>query len=236
MFAIVCIMKNGHNQIPKEPNYKLRRTVAAGAAIAGLIGGALAVNNKLDSNTTQHFDKTEAAALKEAKTGRNAVVVLHEGVTYRSAPVTVNSNGEDGPDTVAGTVGKGQVLRIDRPITYVEQGVDASHDISWFGFTLGDKTDSTKPSNVFWVNRSQLAGQDANGHSRMDVYDYDIVNDSNMQHSSGPVDFTVNVDQNGHINADIGNKGGPAAIGNIMPETVFAHEVQTEHLILSPGK
>lgn len=230
------MIKNNKNHSPKEPNYRLRRTIAAGTAIAGLMAGGLALNNKMDDGARRHYDKIETEALKEANTGWNAVVVLHEGATFRTAPKTANSGAEEGPDTVAGRVGEGEVLRIDRPIAYVEQGINQSEDTYWFGFTLrgekGQTTGGADNENVYWVNFSQLQRESTNERSYVTVYDYPAENGA----VSSPANYNVIVDSDGNFTNDLGERGGSAATASTIPENIFDQMVTNEHLELSHGK
>lgn len=226
------------------PAHETRRKGTLGLAKKTGLGAlalvTLGVGAKhLNSESTQHFDKIEAEALKEARTGWNAVVVLHEGATFRTVPKSVNSGAEDGPDTVAGRVGKGEVLRIDRPIAYVEKGADQSKDNYWFGFTLrgekGQTTDGADKGNVYWVNFSQLQRESTNEHNYVSVYDYTTVNDS-METTTGPVNYSVTVDSEGNFTNNLGRKGGPAATASTIPENIFDQMAANERLIISHGK
>lgn len=233
-------MTRNKNQAPKEPNYRLRRTIAAGTAIATLIGGGSALIKQGDAGARKHFDKIETEAIKEAKQGWNSVIVLNEDATYRTAPKSVTSDGEGGPDTVAGKVGKGDVLRIDRPVPYVEEFPDESQNNYWFGFTLrgekGETTQGASNKNVYWVNFSQLQRESTSERSYVDVYDYTIIDDANMQPSSGPANFNVSIDGDGNFTNNLGRKGGPAATASIMPENIFEQMVTNEQLVLNHGK
>lgn len=214
----------------KAPNYKLRRTVA-GAALAtlGLVGAVKAMD-AMDNSTNNHYNKIEQEAINEAKQGLNAVVVLREGATYRTAPHTVNPEEGGGPDTVAGTVKHGEVLRIDHPVIYTEPGADENHDTTWYGFTtMADKgvyENSGAPENMYWVNATELRRQSTAEHDYIDIYNYE----------SRPSDsFDVVVDKGGNLLADLGNKGGIAATASTIPENIFEQMVNNEHLELSAG-
>lgn len=213
----------------KAPNYKLRRAVAA-TALAGLSAvGAVKALNAMDNGTRHNYDKIEQEAIKEAKQGLNAVVVLREGATFRTAPHTVNPEASGGPDTVAGRVKEGEVLRIDHPVIYTEAGVDENHDVIWYGFTQsqkGDYKESSATENMFWVNATELGRQSTAEHDYIDVYNY---------HNVAREGFDVVVDKAGNLLADMGNKGGVAGTASMMPENVFEQMVQNEQLELSAG-
>lgn len=232
--------KNYNKTAPKKPNYRLRQAVAGTVLAAVGVTGAVAAMNAMDKSTSKHYDKIEQEAIKEAKHGANQVIVLREGATYRTAPHTVNSGANEGPDTVAGRVGKGEVLRIDRPIVYTERGVDENHDTTWYGFSVpaekGVREHGSAPANVYWVNGTALSNQNSNGHTYLDVYNYDTVDDATMQHSLGPDRFDVWVDETGNFMADLGRKGGPAALASTMPVEAFNHMAEIEHLVPGTGK
>lgn len=233
-------MTRNKNQAPKESNYRRRRTVASGTAIAALIGAGSAFITQGDEGARKHFDKIETEAIKEAKEGWNSVIAVHAGVTYRTAPKSVTSGEEGTPDTVAGKVPEGKVLRIDRPVPHVEEFPDPSQNNYWFGFTLrpekGETTDGADNENVYWVNFSQLQRESNAENNLVDVYNYTVTDDATNQLSTGPANYKILIDADGNFTNDLGQKGGSAATASFIPESIFEQMVANEPLELNHGK
>lgn len=235
------------NKIDRSPNPNRKLRQASAGVVLGTLGllGVLKGLDALDNQAKSHFDKIEQTALEQTKTGWNAVVVLHEGAIYRTAPITANTDGDSGPGTVAGKVGKGEVLRIDRPITYVEAGPsDQAGDTAWFGFTLpskkGETPDGAELRNVYWVNATALTKQSTPRRSLVDVYNYRAegraVDDNNLNANTGEELYSLTIDDDKNFKGDMGRKGGPVATASAMPTAIFDQMVQNEGLLLSHGK
>jgi hypothetical protein len=228
----------------RRPYFKVR----AGAGVAALAAAGLAaglvtgVDGAVDRKAQQHYESVERDALDGIYGGEvpnkawNRVVALHEGAQYRQAPLMVSPNGESANTTIAGTVKKGEVLRLDRPRSYRDE--DGTY---WFAFNGlnkgGPEVRAHDIGQTYWVNFSELQAQGSDSRALVEVYDYPEVLDA-IQGGEQDVPYNIPlvVDGAGNLVA-AGKDGGPAiATASNMPATVFEQMVVDERLTLSHGK
>lgn len=185
--------------------YKIRR---AAIATIGAVGLLWTINHKSDSHVRQHFDAIEQSAMQGGAIEPNMVVIARAGTILRTAPHIANPMVDGaGPDTANSRVADGQVLRIDRPLSYE----DESGRI-WYGFDKkgGLHTDA-QPEEVLWIDYTDLSNETNEGSPFVERYAYD----ESHQRPLGPDD--------------------PVAVGSLIPEDAFKNLAQLEHLTTFVG-
>ncbi len=204
-----------------ESVYRTRRTILLG--LGALIAAAITVSSLGDSDQSR-FDKVERRALERINGGerdnvaQNEVVVLHEGVKIRSAPLMgEDTNGSKG--TVEFEVPNGQVLRVDRPRSYDDLGTE------WMSFSMarkGGKEGPISPADdtnvIFWVNMTSL---DADTTRPYDTYDYS---------SGSPNTLKLGVNDLGNLQAVEGDGRQLIATGSLLPTSSFTQLATQEGL------
>lgn len=201
-------------------------------ALAGVgLLGANKLMDTVDGSSARRFDKVEQTALSEVERAWNSVAVLHEGVTYRTAPKTVNTEPEEGPNTVAGKIPEGNLIRINNPLVYVEE-LPSGATNTWLGFTLGDEV-AAETDNIYWANYSELNNQEENGKQLVSVYDYEEIAKSRQEHPDQQFDpsYDVSIDLSQPIEGSIGSKGSQVADGHIVSAAEFERDIQQEGLV-----
>jgi hypothetical protein len=210
------------------PKHEHSNKIRALLAVAVLALGSNAVLQSIDKGPNQHFNAAEQTAIKEATTAWDNVVVLHEGVKYRKAPITVDGNSADDLSTVAGIVGKGEVIRADSPVVYQDQD-----GLTWLGFGLSDKPVNAESNRIYWVNISELQKESTpRGSELVSMYGYQ----GDDQNASGYQTLVVSKDSKNILVGSIDGHGGPVAMGTRMTVHEFDQQIQTEGLYPISGK
>jgi len=207
---------------------RLAKVTALAGAVA-LVAASIFMNLKADTSAERHFDKVEQEALAETTNAWNAVVVLREGATYRKAPLNANSDQGGDPNTMAGKVAKGQVLRIERPLVYRQ-----NNNQYWLGFTSGEDNGIKEISVVdqyFWVNITELENQNKNGQPFIEVYNY-----PESAEGENYDNYLVSFDERGLPLGTLNGKGGSVGLSTSMSESNFKSEIKFENLTISHGK
>ncbi len=220
-----------------EDEYLRRRHITnrAGAVLvaSGLTAALLVAGQHSDGKAQRHYDKIEQTSLDKIEEAYNNVIAFHGGVKYRTAPELVDHNASDGPDTVAGVVPEGNVLRVDRAVKYEDK--EGNGDF-WIGFVeqgdIGSKP-TTLLDRTFWVNLSELEREAIINHKSL----YEIFYYPAGATDGGPADsWHVTVDSKGRVLGDINGHGGPVAVPQFVSEAQFTDMVTTEQLAFSHGK
>lgn len=163
------------NKQNKQPNYKLRRTVAAGVLFltAGtavkMLGSAAPAHNKAEVEVMHEARRNPEKRTLDFK---NKAYVLKEGVKVRTTPDTpVDPDfAKPSDENVKWQVGSGEVIVFENPVVYVDDNGD-----EWFGAVLGHNDEPKGPEQIadtmVWFNKTELSKQtNSKGESFYDTY------------------------------------------------------------------
>ncbi|MBC7707969.1 hypothetical protein H7Y63_01995 [Polaromonas sp.] len=197
------------------------KLVRTGAFLALGTVALIGLNQYSNDGTRKHYDVVEKAAIAETETVPNLVLAVRAGATYHTAPI-MQSNREEGPTTTAGTVPKGMVLRVDRPLKHVDDIGD-----TWYGFSIvNDKAapNTAKTDDINWINATQLDANVTGGEPFVTGFSYPGIGPI-----ANPTDISVNVSANQKLESS-GKEQIPLASGQIIADAVFEQQINREHL------
>ncbi len=165
------------NKQNKQPNYKLRRMLAAGAL---LLTAGTAVKSLAESTKTPSHNNAEVEIMHEARLNpekltldfKNGAFVFKEGVKVRTTPDTPMDLdlAKSSDKNVQWQVGSGQAIVFDNPVVY-----DDDFGKTWVGAVITQDGEPKGPEEIadtmVWVNITDLDKQtNSKGESFYDTY------------------------------------------------------------------
>jgi len=193
----------------------------AGGVVAGILAsGAVALEVATNKSAGNHIDKVELTDMRERNAhpeALNEVVVFGEGTQFYTAPMAVEQDNQGDVNSVAGTVPKGEVLRINRP-TYV----DHENGTTWLAFSTLEKgqlkNQATDAKNTYWIPLPA-------DNTGVQVYDFPEVTDAFAQGKSPELILPLSTDKAGNFVVEGHDDARMIGIASSIPKDIFYQQM-----------
>jgi len=193
----------------------------AGGVVAGILAsGAVALDIAANKSAGNHINNVEQIDMKERNAhpeALNEVVVFGEGKQFYTAPTVVEPDNEGDPNSVAGTVPKGEVLRINRP-TYV----DHANGTRWLAFSTLEKgqlkNQANDAKNTYWIPLPA-------DNTGVKLYDFPEVTDAFARGESPELDLPLTIDKAGNFVVEGHDDARMIGIASSIPKDIFYQQM-----------